>query len=178
MDCGKLFDSMFPGFFNEPGIKNIPGDRVFAELVMDLRRSSPEPVPYPCPDHISFGVYHGEIERIKEAVARVDEEWLPYYCEGSRVFCAFDRDTVASFCILEDWGRQDGLLIGGPGCVGTVPEYRKMGIGLEMVSRATNILKENGFDISWIHYTHIWPWYEKLGYRTVLRWSSSGILSA
>lgn len=176
MDYKSLFDSMHPGFFDEPGIKNLPEDREFAELILDLRRTAPEPVPYPCPDDITFGVYHGEIEKITEAVGLVDEEWIRYFLEGNRVFCAFDGDSIAAFCILEDWGMQDGLHIGGPGCVGTLPEYRKKGIGLEMVRHATNILSEEGFDISWIHYTHLRHWYEKLGYQTVLMWNSGGIL--
>ena len=174
MNYKRLFDNMHPGFFNETGIKNIPEDRVYAELIMDLRISTPEPLPYPCPDNIMYGEYHGELEKIRNTVGRVDEEWIRYYTERSRVFCAFDKNAIASFCILEDWGRQDGLLIGGPGCVGTVPEYRKKGIGLEMVRRATIKLKEEGFDLSWIHYTHLWPWYEKLGYRTVLKWNCKG----
>lgn len=175
MDHKRMFERMHPGFFDDPGIKNMSEDRIFAELIMDLRRSAPEPVPYPCPDHITFGEYRGEREKILEAVSRIDEEWVRYFREGNRVFCAFDGDTIASFCILEDWGMQDDLRIGGPGCVGTLPEYRKKGIGLEMVRRATNMLAEEGFDISWIHYTHLRHWYERLGYETVLRWNCRGI---
>ena len=175
MDYEKLFHGMHPGFFNEPGIKGIPEDRVFAELIMDLRRSAPKPLPYPCPENITFGEYRGEIEKLWEAVGRVEEDWVQYFSENSRVFCAFDGDKIASFCILEGWGRQGDLLISGPGCVGTVPEYRKKGIGLEMVRRATNMLAEEGFDISWIHYTHLRHWYERLGYETVLRWNCRGI---
>ncbi len=178
MDFVKLFDSMNPGFFDQTDIKSMPEDQVYAELIMDLRRASPKPVPYPCPDDISFGEYHGEIEKLKEAVGRVDKEWVRYFREESRVFCAFDGDIIASFCILEGWGRQGDLLISGPGCVGTLPEYRKKGIGLEMVQRATNVLKKEGFDISWIHYTHLWQWYEKLGYQVVLRWNCNGLLNA
>ena len=151
-------------------------DRVFAELVMDLRVSVPKPVPYPYHENITFGVYHGENEKLKEAIGRVDEEWIRYFCGKNRAFCAFDKDSIASFCILEDWGIQEGLRIGGPGCVGTIPEYRKKGIGLEMVRRATNIFSEEGFDLSWIHYTHLRHWYEKLGYQTVLEWNSIGFL--
>ena len=58
----------------------------------------------------------------------------------------------------------------------TIPEYRKKGIGLEMVRRATMLLKEENFDISWIHYTHLRHWYEKLGYLTILEWNSKGFL--
>ena len=108
----------------------------------------------------------------------MEEDWVQYFGEKSRVYCAFDGEAIASFCIMDDWGMHDGLRISGPGCVGTVPAYRKKGIGLEMVRRATIMLKEEGFDLSWIHYTHIGPWYEKLGYRTVLRWNGKGFITA
>ncbi|SDB63952.1 GNAT family N-acetyltransferase [Butyrivibrio sp. INlla16] len=58
-------------------------------------------------------------------------------------FCAFDKDEVVAFCILSDFGTKDNLKIGGPGCVGTIPKYREKGIGLEMVRRATVLLKGN-----------------------------------
>ena len=178
MNYKIMFDSMFPGFFNDEGIKNLPEESILAELVMDLRSETPAPLPYPCPDNISFGVYHGKIERLNKAVGRVDEEWIRYFGGKNRAFCAFEKDRIASFCILEDWGIQDGLRVGGPGCVGTVPEYRKRGIGLETVRRATNLLSEERFDLSWIHYTHILHWYEKLGYQTVLSWNCKGIFPA
>lgn len=172
----KMFDSMHPGFFDDAGIKSMSEERLFAELIMDLREFTPKKVPYPCPGDITFGVYHGEIDELKEAVAQVDEEWIQYFGKKNRAFCAFDGDRIAAFCILEDWGNQDGLRIGGPGCVGTIQAYRKKGIGLEMVRRATNIFIEEGFDLSWIHYTHLRHWYEKLGYQTVLKWNCRGFL--
>ena len=67
------------------------------------------------------------------------------------------------------------IKIGGPGCVGTLPEYRNKGVGLSMVKYATQILKNEGFDYSYIHYTHISEWYSKLGYKTVLQWTKNGI---
>ena len=59
----------------------------------------------------------------------------------------------------------------------TDPAYRRRGIGLEMVRRATGILKEKGYDISYIHYTGVAHWYAKLGYQTVLRWNGNGFLN-
>jgi predicted N-acetyltransferase YhbS len=91
-------------------------------------------------------------------------------------FLCVDKDEVVAFCILSDLGMQDNLKIGGPGCVGTIPKYREKGIGLEMVRRATVLLKKEKYDISWIHYTHIENWYKKLGYETVLKWNSDGIV--
>ena len=176
MDYLKMFDELFPGFFDQPGIRSLPEELIFSELVMDLRKDSPKPLPYPYPEEITFGEYSGDIGTLQSAVSRVDADWPQYFSRRGRVFCAFDEDRIASFCILTDWGVHESLHIGGPGCVGTVPEYRKKGIGLEMVRRATTILKEEGFDISWIHYTHVEKWYEKLGYKTVLRWSGKGII--
>ena len=151
MDYKKLFDSLNPGFFEKAWIKSMPDDNVFSELVMDLREETPKELPFQCPDRITFGEYRGDIGTLREAVAKVEEDWVQYFGEKSRVY---------------------------PGCVGTVPAYRKKGIGLEMVRRATIMLKEEGFDLSWIHYTHIGPWYEKLGYRTVLRWNGKGFITA
>ena len=176
MNYRKAFDNMHPRFFDSPYIKTIPEDSVYAELIMDLRSFTPAPLSFSIPEYITFGLYNGSMVDLKKTVSRVDEEWSQFFCDNSRAFCAFDGDKVVSFCILEDWGRQDGLMIGGPGCVGTIPEYRKKGIGLEMVRRATMLLKEENFDISWIHYTHLRHWYEKLGYRTILEWNSKGFL--
>ena len=87
---------------------------------------------------------------------------------------------IASFCMIENMGEHmlDGrtVKIGGPGCVGTVPEYRKRGIGLMMVKNVTQILKEEGYDFSYIHYTGVASWYQKLGYRTVLKWNKNGMI--
>ena len=65
--------------------------------------------------------------------------------------------------------------IGGPGCVGTLPEFRNKGIGLTMVRNVTQILKAEGYDYSYIHFTGIAQWYEKLGYKTCVRWNKNGI---
>lgn len=176
MDYEKLFHDMHPGFFRDAHIRNLPEDWVYTELVMDLRTETPKEVPYGYLDNITFGAYSGSLETIREIVRNVEDGWVPFFDGTCRIYCAFDNDKIASFCILDDWGVHDHLRIGGPGCVGTLPEYRKRGIGLEMVRRATVILKEDDFDLSWIHYTHVGPWYEKLGYQTVLSWNKNGPL--
>ena len=172
----KMFNNMHSGFFDDPGITGMPKDWVFSELIMDLRNDSPREVMPHCLENITFGEYKGDISRLKKAVNEVDEDWVQYFGEWSRIFCAFDKDEVVAFCILSDLGTQDNLKIGGPGCVGTIPKYREKGIGLEMVRRATVLLKKEKYDISWIHYTHIENWYKKLGYETVLKWNSDGIV--
>ena len=166
---------MHPGFFEEEGIRSMPKEWVFTELVMDLRSDLPKAATC-CPDGITFGEYNGDIEMLRNAVRLVDDDWVQFFGEGDRYFCAFDKGKIAAFCSLADLGSAKGLRIGGPGCVGTVPEYRRRGIGLELVRLATEIFKREGYDLSWIHYTYLAPWYMKLGYRTVLRWNCRGFL--
>lgn len=166
---------MHPGFFGEESIRSMPEDWVFTELVMDLRSDSPKAASG-CPDGITFGEYHGDIEALRNAVRLVDEDWVQYFREGDRFFCAFDKGKIAAFCSLADLGSVEGFNIGGPGCVGTVPEYRRQGIGSKLVRLATELFRREGYDLSWIHYTYLAPWYMKLGYEPVLRWNSRGFL--
>ena len=132
------------------------------------------------PENVTFGYYTGDFEDLKKAVGKVIPGWVPLFSEKSRVYCGFVDGKIASFCMIEDMGEHmlDGRVvkIGGPGCVGTVPEFRNRGIGLMMVKDVTQILKEEKYDLSYIHYTGVAPWYQKLGYRTVLKWNKHGIL--
>ncbi len=177
MNYKELFNSMHKDFFQQKSIRSLPKDWIFTELAMDLRGALPNITPSDCPKGISFGEYQGELPPLLSAVRRVDEDWAQYFREGDRFYCVFDGETVAAFCCLGDLGRFRGLRIGGPGCVGTVPEYRRQGIGSEMVRLATETLRRDGFDLSWIHYTHLAHWYMKLGYKPVLRWNGGGFLS-
>lgn len=99
-----------------------------------------------------------------------------------KVYCAFLDGEIASFCIVEDLGLQEcngrTWKIGGPGCVGTVPRFRRRGIGIAMVRNVTRILREQGYDLSYIHYTGVAHWYAKLGYVTVLRWNCGGVIES
>lgn len=176
MDYQKLFNQMHPDFFAADYIREMPDDRVFAELILELKKESPLKIEAAIPSNISFGIYQGSLEKLHAAVNSVDKDWVKFFTEARRAFCAFDGEKIAAFCLLEDWGVQEGLRIGGPGCVGTVPEYRKQGIGLEMVRLATELVQKEGFDISWIHYTHLEKWYSKLGYHTILRWGCKGFI--
>ena len=176
MDYAEMFHTLHPGFFEMEGIRSLPKEYVFDEQILELSAFSPEEVQLECPAHITFGVYEGNFAALQAAIRQVDEDWVQYFHPGDRVFCAFDGDRVVSFCLLGEFGRYQGLRIGGPGCVGTIPEYRRQGIGLKMVQQATAMLKQEGFDLSYIHYTHVGHWYARLGYRTVVRWNSRGIM--
>ncbi len=176
LDYSSLFTHLFPGFFRDPGISGLPPEHVFAELALPLSGENGGLKQAPCPEEITFGFYCGDPALLRDAVRQVEPDWVQYFGETDRVFCGFDGTRPVSFCQLSDFGQYRDLRIGGPGCVGTLPEYRGRGIGLSMVGRATSLLKEEGFDLSWIHYTHLEHWYAKLGYRTVLHWNSRGIV--
>lgn len=147
-------------------------DGVFVEMALDLHEYQ-EKLP-----HInggSFGVYSGDLEKIKQLVEKVDPKWCKYFTENTTIFCGFINKDPVSFCIITTAAdsilSDDKFKIGGIACVGTVPEYRKRGIGLKMVDMATIYLKSLGCDIAYIHYTHLEKWYKKLGYETVARFS-------
>ncbi len=176
LDYVQMFHHMHPGFFQRDSIRSIPRDEVFEEMILWLEGFSPDAVKIDVPAGITFGDYDGDLDTLLDAVARVEEGWLPIYREPNRVFCAFDGGRPVSFCIVEPMKSYASLKIGGPGCVGTVPAYRKKGIGLRMVQLATDILKKQGYDLSYIHYTGVAGWYARLGYEPILKWNSGGIL--
>ena len=176
MNYADVFLTINPGIFNREGIRSIPPEWTSTELVLDLRKELPSGPPFVCPEGITFGEYHGELAPLHQAVAQVDENWVQYFNEEDRFYCAFDGDKIIAFCCLSEMGEYKGLRVGGPGCVGTIPAYRKQGIGLEMVRLATEQLQKYGYALSWIHYTHLDSWYMKLGYEPVLRWNRDGFL--
>lgn len=171
----QMFLALFPGFFERKDIRALPSDDVFEEQILRLGEFTPEES-LSCPENITFGLYEGDVSRLHTAIREVEEDWVQFFGPQDPVYCAFDGEKVVSFCILDEMGTYQGLRVAGPGCVGTVPAYRKKGIGLKMVQNATAILKDRGYDICYIHYTQVGHWYARLGYRTVLRWNRDGIL--
>ncbi len=85
------------------------------------------------------------------------------------MLCGYFNGKVVSFCLVENMGthtiNEKTIKVGGPGCVGTLPEYRDKGIGLMMVKKATQLLRDEGYDYSYIHFTCVAQWYAKLGYK-------------
>lgn len=158
------------GFFEKRGYRL--GEQV-AEMAGEtarLRAAAPA-------EGVSFGFYRGSAERLSAAVRAVDEDWVQYFGEETiaenAVFYAYMGEEIASFCILGEDERcllSDGKnQIGSIGCVGTVPSFRRKGIGLDMVSRAAEILKSRGCTKIFIHYTGVAHWYARLGFETFLR---------
>lgn len=176
IDRKELFNTVMPGFLEREGIRALPPEEVYEEQVLDLHAFSKDAAEINCPENITFGFYEGDLAPLIEAVLSVEEGWKDCYKPDSEIYCAFDGDKIVSFCLLDDFGTYKSLKVGGPGCVGTIPAYRRQGIGLKMVRNATAILMERGYDLSYIHYTGVGHWYAKLGYETVVKWNSKGII--
>ena len=179
-DFISLFNFMHPNFFESESIKSLSDDMVFDEMILPLEKFDANKYTKSFGNNISFGFYKGSIEEIKKAVAEVERDWKQYFSETDRIYCGFVDGKVASFCLIDSMGTYTvngkQLKIGGPGCVGTLPSYRNIGIGLTTVKYATQILKDEGFDYSYIHFTGVAEWYEKLGYESIIKWSRNGIL--
>ncbi|MGN0505700.1 MAG: GNAT family N-acetyltransferase [Lachnospiraceae bacterium] len=178
-EFAAIFHKMHPGFFEQEYIKKRPAEIYSDEMLLDLAEFDKDKYVIEVPEHVTFGFYKGNMEMLKNAVAQVDETWVQFFRENSRVYRATIGSEIASFCLIDNFGiysYADRIMkFGGPGCVGTVPKFRRQGIGLKMVLEVTQILKEEGYDMSYIHYTSVAPWYAKLGYRTVLRWNCNGL---
>ncbi len=173
-----LFLEMYPGFFDRDYVRAVPINEPASEMLLDLRDFDENRYAKSFGDEVRFGYYHGDINKLKEDVAKVVPNWVKFFGEDSQVYCGYVDGKVASFCLIVDYGEHivNGMnwKIGGPGCVGTLPEFRKRGIGLSMVREVTKILREELYDYSYIHYTYETGWYGKLGYETFVRWNGKG----
>ena len=125
---------------------------------------------------VEFGFFEGDREELISAVNAVEPNWAKYYDGHEPAYCAFIDGKVVSFCQLSEFGEREiageRVRVGGTGCVGTLPAFRRRGIGLKMVSLGTAILAARGFRYSYIHDTGVPDWYAKLGYKTIYRRSA------
>ncbi|MBR4769229.1 MAG: GNAT family N-acetyltransferase, partial [Lachnospiraceae bacterium] len=173
-----LFLEINPGFFERDYVRAVPENEPASEMLLRLQSFDEDRYVRSFGDEVTFGHYHGDLDRFKECVAKVVPHWVDFFHEDTGIYCGFVDGKIASFCMIEDFGEHtvNGVKwkIGGPGCVGTLPEFRNRGIGLSMVREVTKILREELFDYSYIHYTYETKWYEKLGYRTFLKWTGKG----
>ena len=181
-DYAGLLNGIHPGFFREKSVRTLPAGAIYEEMILDLHAFDPAAFALPVPQNVTFGFYRGDRAALLAAVAAVDADWPQFFSADEKVYCGFADGRIASFCVMEDMGVHEfagrAARFGGPGCVGTLPAFRRRGIGLKMVCDVTALLRDAGCDYSYIHYTGVAPWYARLGYRTCLRWTSAGPLPA
>lgn len=147
-------------------------DGIFSEMAQPLANYREQTVPM---EGVTYGWFRGPLAQIHECVEAVDPDWVQYFQGDSPIFCAFLEGKPVSFCLVEEMDNSilaaPGLRVSGIGCVGTVPEHRGCGIALRMVDLAAQELRKQGMDVSYIHYTFIDHWYQKLGYQVLARFS-------
>lgn len=173
--CGGIFPGALKestDFFVKNGYET---KSEFVEMGMDLRGFTAD-INHK-PDNTCFRFFDGNHDELLRAVGEVEEEWVQYFTDDSKVFCGFKEGKLASFCIIDEDVHcllSDGKnKVGSIGCVGTLPLFRKQGIGLYMVELATEFLAGKDCDKGFIHCTHLENWYGKLGYKTFLRYGAA-----
>lgn len=128
-DSISLFNSIYPDFFEREGICNLAEELIFEEMILPLSRFDANRYEKRLKSGVSFGFYEGDPENIEKAVEKVDPAWVPYFNGKNRIYCGYADGKIASFCLVEHLGTYcvGGVQakIGAPGCVGTVPEYRR-----------------------------------------------------
>jgi len=147
-------------------------DGIYAEMYIELSSYSEKTKPV---SDVEFKFFQGDIQDLKQKISIVDDSWPQYFNNPETIFCGYYKGQLASFCCVDEEVdciiSQNGVKTGSIGCVGTLPEFRKKGIGLRMVDLASVYLKEKGSEICYISYTHIDKWYSKLGYKTFARFT-------
>lgn len=156
-------------FFEKQGFVSVGG---CDEMLLELEDFQMDKLALHGSNIAEYGWFEGNLEEIRSAVSLVEESWTQYFTNPENIYVAKVNGEIASFCLV-DTNCQNYLTdkygkVGMPGCVGTVPKFRNKGIALEMVARVTEYLKTQGMSISFIFFTGVAKWYEKIGYRTFL----------
>ncbi len=157
------------GFFEKMGFVSVGGCDEMLLLLDDFHFDQ---LTLHGSDVAEYGWFQGDMNDIRSAVAQVNENWVQFYTQPDNIYVATVNGEIASFCLV-DTNCRNYLTdkygkVGMPGCVGSVPKFRDKGIALEMIARVTDYLKDQGMDISFIFFTGVAKWYEKIGYRTFL----------
>lgn len=135
---------------------------------------------YPAPDYIRFRYEKPEEhEKLLKAIESVEPNWVQYFSKPSpksRIKTLIAEDirngAIAGFVTTEPNAatfEHDGLITGSMGCVGVVPEYRRLGIGLRMVADGMQKLKEQGDQAVELTYIVLTDWYSRLGLKICSR---------
>lgn len=133
----------------------------------------------PKPENVIYRLaQESDREALLKAVWQVVPEWVELYrgyC--GEVLIALCNGEIAAFEMIDERGGffdSEAKRHGSIGCVGTVPEYRRRGIGLDMTARSVGILKERGCDRVQLLYLIFDKWYGKLGFKiTSTQWMGS-----
>jgi predicted N-acetyltransferase YhbS len=156
------------------------------DLIQDIEEyHAPPEIAAKCEDAVRFHVATAEAD-IDDLVAFVGREfpnWLAEYeiirASGYWSDLLIGRDlagTIVASLILfspasdqtrgdKTWSLLLGETMGALGAVGVAKAERGKGIGLALVARGVEIVRERGARVCHIHWTEVPGFYERLGFR-------------
>ena len=169
----KVFNEVYPNFFEKKDIRSLSEDHIFYELVFDLTDGD-RLLKYDKPK-INVELRMCDAHKIKDAVALVNENWVKYFKRGTKACCLYCNNRLVSFCLIET-KEVNGSHIGFIGCLGTLPDYRNNGCASYLISYITATMYSAEYDLVWIHYTYLDEWFSDIGFETVLEWNCRGLL--
>ncbi len=165
-------------FFEKRGYH---GDEITANMAASLEDFDIDKLDiYPAPEYIRFRYEKPEEhEKLLKAIEAVEPNWVQYFSKPSpksrmKTLIAEDirNGAIAGFVTTEPNAatfEHDNLITGSMGCVGVVPEYRRLGIGLRMVADGMQKLKEQGDQAVELTYIVLTDWYSRLGLKICSR---------
>ncbi len=165
-------------FFEKRGYH---GDEITANMAAALENFDIDKLDiYPAPEYIRFRYEKPEEhEKLLKAIEAVEPNWVQYFSKPSpksrmKTLIAEDirNGAIAGFVTTEPNAatfEHDNLITGSMGCVGVVPEYRRLGIGLRMVADGMQKLKEQGDQAVELTYIVLTDWYSRLGLKVCSR---------
>ena len=169
-DC----DSNIYKFFEKCGYKH---SHLTYNMDIDTYSFEYAALDIPKPENVTYRLAKdSDKEDLLKAVQITEPGWTDLYkdCDDDVLLAVCDNKIVAFEMINENGGvftSEKNIKHGCIGCVGTIPEYRRKGIGLDMTAYAVQRLRALGCDKVQLLYLVLDKWYGKLGfYITSTQW--------
>lgn len=172
-DRTALFNILFPKA--DPRIRSLPPTEIYEEQFLDLHsfrlRHCPSTVLGPFPSACTKVRWMFCTLLSKK---RMKAGFLIYSPSQTSAVPSTAIKSSVSVCRMI-LARMTLFALGGR-AMSTIPAYCRQGIALKFVKNTTIIFKEQGCDLSRIHYTGVRRWYARLGYQTLLKRNAGGII--
>ena len=160
-------------FFEHFGY-NATKERV--DMTMNLDEFTFSKLSLPIPEHPSFYSYATEQDwiELEGAIASVNPKWShPLKNSTGRILIVKLQGKIAGFAQVKTGGKETifsrAKELGYIDYVGVLPEYRKLGLGRRLVAYGTKELQRLKCEMAYIGSTELEKWYERIGYKTYLR---------
>lgn len=151
------------------------------ELDLDRFDASALRIP-PAPEGLSYRMAAAaDMPELLAAVEAAEPNWPSVFetCIDPIFLAVLDGKIVGFEILAPNGGRfiRPGQQVGCVGCVGVIPSMRERGIGMDMVAKGVQWLKEHGSTLIELRYVWLESWYGKLGFRTVAhQWMGEKVL--